>query len=95
MSVCRRSVTVNVENGLHLIPGSLIAQAARRFDCNLTIRNGQQAADAKNVLDIIALGAVFGTTLDLEANGQQATEAIEEMVRLFELNFEIDEVSNS
>ena len=90
-SVCRQTVTVNLENGLHLIPGSQIAQLARRFDCDLTIRKGESQADAKNVLDIIALAAVRGTELILETSGRGASEALQELVRLFESNFEVDD----
>ena len=90
-SVCRQKVTVNLENGLHLIPGSLIAQLARRYDCDLKIRKGEITADAKNVLDIISLTAVLGAELDLEATGDEAVEAIEELVKLFDANFEVDD----
>jgi len=94
-SVCRHKVTVNIENGLHLEPGSKIAQLARRYACDLKIRKGEKTADAKNVLDIISLTAVFGAELDLEATGEEAVEAIEELVKLFDSNFEADHISPS
>jgi phosphocarrier protein HPr len=87
-SVCRQTVTVELENGLHLVPCSQIAQAARRYACAVTIYKGTQAVDAKNVLDLMTLNADHGTQLDLEASGDGAAEAIEELVRLFESNFE-------
>lgn len=83
----RGSVVVNLENGLHLFPCSQIAQLARRLDCELTIKNGDRTADAKNVLDIIALEAIAGTKLDLHARGTGAAEAISAVVALFDSNF--------
>ena len=36
-SVCRQTVTVELENGLHLVPCSLIAQFARGCECDVQI----------------------------------------------------------
>ncbi|MCC7422628.1 MAG: HPr family phosphocarrier protein [Planctomycetaceae bacterium] len=84
----RRTVTVDLENGLHLVPCSQIAQAARRHDGEVRVRNGQKAADAKNVLDLMTLRAEFGTQLEIEANGASANEVIEVIVQLFQSKFE-------
>jgi phosphotransferase system HPr (HPr) family protein len=88
----RQTVVVNLENGLHLIPCSQIAQLARRLDCELTINHGDRTADAKNVLDLIALAAVVGTKLELVARGNQAAEAIAALVALFDSKFESNSV---
>lgn len=87
-SSVRRIVVVELENGLHLVPCSQIAQAARRYDGDVRIRNGQKAADAKNVLDLMTLRAECGTQLELEANGAAANEVIEAIVQLFQSKFE-------
>jgi len=93
--VCRQTITVNSENGLHLIPGSRIAELARRYECELTIRKGDITADAKSVFDIMSLEAEFGTQLELEATGETAAEAIGALVRLFESDFQPDDASAS
>jgi phosphotransferase system HPr (HPr) family protein len=87
-SVGRQTVTVNLENGLHLVPCSLIARLARRFGCDVHIIKGDMPVDAKNVLDLMTLNAAFGTTLIVEANGEGASEVTAELVRLFESGFE-------
>ena len=84
----RRTVVVELENGLHLVPCSQIAQAARRFDVDVRIHNGQKTADAKNVLDLMTLRAECGTKLELEAKGTAADDVIEAIVRLFQSRFE-------
>ena len=88
--VCRQSVTVNLEDGLHLRPGSLIAQAVRNLDCQVKISKGDLVVDAENVLDLVTLNAEYGTTLILEANGAAAAEAIRRLVLLFDSNFADD-----
>ena len=90
-SVCRQSVTVNLENGLHLVPCSLVAQTANRFGCRIQIHKGDLTVDAKTMLELMTLDAACGTVLVLEASGDGADEAIRELVHLFESDFEVGE----
>ena len=85
---CRRTVTVNLREGLHLRPISVIVETVRRFGCQVRITKGDRSADAGNVLDLIPLEVEFGNTLVLEANGEKAAETLDELVRLFESNFD-------
>ena len=83
--VSRQSVTVNLKNGLHLVPCSKIAQMATAFSCEIRIGNEelQKVADAKAPLDIMTLGAECGTVLFVEATGDQADQAVSALARLF------------
>jgi phosphotransferase system HPr (HPr) family protein len=87
-AVGRQSVTVNLENGLHLVPCSIIARTARRFECDVHIIKGEVTVDAKNVLDLMTLNAAKGTILILEACGTGAPDVTAELVRLFESGFD-------
>lgn len=89
-SVCRQTVTVNLENGLHMIPCSRIAQTVRNYGAEVQIHKGDQKADAGNVLDLMTLNVEYGTELTLQASGPGAEEVIKELVRLFESNFDTD-----
>lgn len=94
-SVCRRSVTVNLELGLHLRPISQIAKAARQYEnCDVRVLKDDYSADGKNVLELMTLNAPQGTQLVLEATGESAAEVVDELVRLFASNFEDDETNN-
>lgn len=89
-SISRHTVSVNLEQGLHLVPCSRIVQVARKSLCNIHLHNGDRSANAKNVLDIVSLNAVFGTDLTIEAIGEGAEAAVQQLVDLFESNFEHD-----
>lgn len=91
-SVCKQTVTVNHENGLHLVPCSRIAQLAQGFACDIRICRDEQKVDARNIFDLIALGAGQGTVLILEASGDGASAAVESLVALFESDFETEDV---
>jgi phosphotransferase system HPr (HPr) family protein len=84
----RRTVTVNLRDGLHLRPISQIVETVRRFGCRVRICKGELWADADNVLDLIPLKVEFGNTLVLEASGDRAIETLDELVRLFDANFD-------
>ncbi len=82
-----QSVTVPGENGLHLVPCSLIAQSASAFDCDVRISKGEHSVDAKNIFDLMSLNAGHGAELVLEAAGKCAGEAVDSLVKLFESGF--------
>lgn len=92
-----RRVTVESPAGLHARPASVLAAKAREFDAEIglilvqavgerTIETGTRV-DAKSVLDVIVLGAAQGTTLDIEAEGQDAAAAVEALAKLFAERF--------
>jgi phosphocarrier protein HPr len=88
-NVYRETVTVESENGLHLVPCSRIAQIANSFDCDVHVENADRRADAKTILELMTLNASKGTTLVLEARGDGAHEAISRLVQLFQARFEV------
>lgn len=84
-----RTVTVKNANGLHLVPCSLIARTANSFACKVQIVRDKKLADAKNIFDLMGLGAACGTELVLTADGDRAVEAIAALVSLFESGLEV------
>ncbi len=73
------------------MPCSRIAQAASNFSCDVRIIREHVTVDAKNIFDVMSLSAEYGTTLALQAFGEGASEAIQELVKLFESNFNCEE----
>jgi phosphotransferase system HPr (HPr) family protein len=84
----RRTVTVNLKDGLHLRPISQIVETVRRYGSPVRISKGDLSADAGNVLDLIPLKIEFGSILILEATGDNAAVTLNALVALFESNFE-------
>ena len=87
-SACQQAVTVQLKDGLHLRPQSQIAKLAQSFGCEVHIRKDDQTVDAKRMFDLMTLSATCGTTLYLEASGNDAEEAVRQLVQLFQSNFE-------
>lgn len=61
--------------GLHLRAAARLADVASGFEAEIRIVHGDQMADGKSVLALLALAASQGAHLVLEANGPDATQA--------------------
>ena len=80
----------------HLLAARLLASShAQGFEGDVRILKDDLAVDAKDIFELPTLVATYGTTLVLEATGEGAAEVIEQLVRLFESNFEAGESSDS
>ena len=71
----------------------MIAQRCKGFASEVRLHNGKAVADCRSVLDLLSLGACNGTTLRLEATGDDAAEAVNVVTVLFETRFNEDEES--
>jgi phosphotransferase system HPr (HPr) family protein len=88
----RRKVVVALENGLHVRPMSLIAQATGRFAGDVMIRREDgYAVNAKSMFDLLTLRAEHGMPLMLEAQGEGAVELLDQLEAMFDNNFGWDE----
>lgn len=73
--------------GLHIRPSRQLAELARTFDAEVTVRNGDRSAAADSQLDLLMLVANKGAQIELTATGPQADEAVAAIVRLIENRF--------
>ena len=88
-----KELVVRNRSGIHARVSTMIAQRSKEFVSEIRLRNGKVVADCRSVLDLLSLGAANGTTLCLEATGEDAAEAINIITALFEARFNEDEES--
>lgn len=69
--------TVVLPIALHARPAGRVVLAATRFQAQVEISYGGRTANARGVLGLMGLGAEVGDTLVLNANGEDATEALD------------------
>ena len=74
-------------------PLELIARKAQSFQSQIHVTRGSNRADAKSLLHLLTLGAEAGMELEVEANGDDAGGAVEQIVQLIESDFEMFEQS--
>lgn len=63
--------------GLHARPATLCVKEAQRFVSDITLLCKGKKANAKSLFSVLALGAVFGDTVEICAEGEDAAEAAE------------------
>ncbi|MCL1984987.1 MAG: HPr family phosphocarrier protein [Betaproteobacteria bacterium] len=88
-SVCSSALTrtVRAASTLHARPAAHLVQAVQSFDAKLVLLRGKTRADAKSILDILALSIQEGDWLVLEASGTDAGAALEVLAGLFTSGF--------
>ena len=81
--------TVDIVNdwGLHARPSAALAKMAQGFESEVTVRLGDKVSPALSVASLLMLEATKGSTLDIEAKGPDANEAIEAVTGLFKQGF--------
>jgi phosphotransferase system HPr (HPr) family protein len=83
----RRSLTIVNQLGLHARPISKMIEVARRHQASLTIRCGDQRANGRKMLEMLALAAPVGSLLEVEAEGEDAQALVDELERLVAARF--------
>lgn len=80
-------VTIRNPLGLHLRTSGMFAQVANRYASNIYVQKGLMKVNAKSIMGVMMLAAGEGTQLTIAADGPDAAEAVEELVKLVEDGF--------
>ena len=67
---------------LHARPAGAFVREAARAAAEIRVEANGRSANAKSILDILALGATGGTELVISASGPDAAEALERLSEL-------------
>ena len=88
MPVVEKTVIITNRVGLHARPATLFVQEAARFQSRIQVQVGEKSANAKSILGVLTLGALRGTTLRIQADGEDAEAAVQTLVSLVERRFD-------
>lgn len=77
-----RTVTIENSQGLHARPVMRFVDIAGQFQASIQVKKGNRVVDGKNPMEMMLLEATQGTVLELQADGPDATEALDALVRL-------------
>jgi phosphotransferase system HPr (HPr) family protein len=67
---------------LHARPAGLLVREAAAFSADVVISANGRSANAKSILDVLALGAEAGTDLVVAASGADAAAAADRLALL-------------
>ena len=77
-----REVKLTNEVGLHARPAAVFSKAAAGFSAEVTVAKGGQEANAKSIMAVLKLDVRKGDTVTIATEGDDAEEALEELVTL-------------
>ena len=83
-----KTVTIRNRAGIHARPAALIVQTANQYQAQVFFEKDSNRINGKSIMGIITLGATYNSTLTLITDGDDETEALDAIVRLFESKFE-------
>jgi phosphocarrier protein len=85
-----REVVIRNKLGLHARPAMQFVDVANQFKSDVRVHKGGEEpvdADGKSVMQMIILAATEGTPLRIEAEGEDAEQAIGKLTELVDSKF--------
>lgn len=82
MPIITKTLIVRNKQGLHARPAALFVQIANKFDSRITVRRDEEEVNGKSIMGILMLGAEKGSTIIIEAEGEDAHLAIIELEKI-------------
>ena len=64
------------KSGLHVVPAAQLVRLAQRFLAQIEVTCNERTADAKSLLDVLALGAEYSMEITVTAEGRDAREGL-------------------
>jgi len=83
-----RSAELVNQRGLHARASAACAREAARFDAKVTVRYDGMSASAASIMDLLMLGARVGQTVEIDAEGPEAREALDAVCDLIGRRFD-------
>ena len=74
--VIEQTVKLALPHGIHARPAARIGEAARGFQAELHLLNGDKRGDARSTVALLALGTPFGDEVVVQARGDDAEAAL-------------------
>lgn len=84
MALIKKKIIVKNKQGLHARPAAVFVQVANKFEARITIRrnDNDEEVNGKSIMGILMLGVEKGTPIIIEAEGDDATGAMEELEKI-------------
>ncbi len=83
----RKKLVIANELGMHVRPASLFARTAGKFNSSVMVKKGEQHVDGKSIMQLLMLGALQGTEIIVEAEGDDSDEAVAALEEIVQNNF--------
>jgi phosphocarrier protein HPr len=86
-SITREFVLSN-KLGMHARPAALFVKTASKFTSEIMVEKDGEEVNGKSIMGLMMLAAGFGSVLKINATGVDASEALDEIAKIFERKFD-------
>ncbi len=83
----KASVTISNKLGLHARASAKLTKMAGSFPCEVWLARGERRVNAKSIMGVMMLAAGLGSTVEIEAQGERAQEAVDSLLALINDKF--------
>lgn len=80
-------IVIRNKLGLHARAAAKLTQLAGKFQSEIFIARGAQRVNAKSIMGVMMLAAGLGVTVKVDAEGDDADQALAEIQALFDNKF--------
>ena len=79
-----RALTIRNRRGLHARAAAKFVTLAERYGASVEVVKDGQSVSARSIMGLMMLGAGMGSTIELQAEGWDAKEAMDALAALVE-----------
>ena len=87
-TVAARELSITNQRGLHARASAKFVKCAEAFDAEITVTRDGMSVPATSIMGLMMLGAAIGTSIMVEAKGNEAEQALEALALLVESKFD-------
>jgi phosphocarrier protein len=88
---CRATVRIVNRLGMHARPAAHFVRLASRFAADIYVSRDSVEVNGKSIMGVMMLAAEAGASIELRAEGEDAEQALAELVALVERGFDEDD----
>ena len=86
-----RELQICNKKGLHARASAKFVQLVEKFDADVTVKRGNEVVGGTSIMGLMMLAAGPGTSITIEASGNQAAEVVDALAALVSGRFTEDE----
>ncbi len=83
----KANATISNKLGLHARASAKLTKLAGSYPCEIFLARGERRVNAKSIMGVMMLAAGLGSAIEIEAQGDQAQEAIDALLVLINDKF--------
>ncbi|PIY29211.1 MAG: HPr family phosphocarrier protein [Comamonadaceae bacterium CG_4_9_14_3_um_filter_60_33] len=78
----KTTTTISNKLGLHARASAKLTKLAGRFPCEVWLSRGERRVNAKSIMGVMMLAAGMGSQVEIETNGVQEQQAMDDLLHL-------------